>query len=36
VGKNSLLYMVGHDKVARMPFAFGYCINFCIYVVLRT
>jgi len=27
---------VGHEKVARIQFAFGYCINFCIYVMLRT
>jgi hypothetical protein len=29
---------VGHEKVARLPFAFafGYCINFCIYAMLRT
>jgi len=28
----------GHEKVARLPFAFafGYCINFCIYATLRT
>ena len=29
---------MGHEKVARLPFAFafGYCINFCIYAMLRT
>jgi len=28
---------MGHEKVARLPFAFasGYCINFCIYAMLR-
>ena len=33
----SALYRVGHEKVARLPktFAFGYCINFCIYTMLR-
>jgi hypothetical protein len=27
-----------HEKVARLPFAFafGYCINLCIYAMLRT
>jgi hypothetical protein len=31
------LYRVGHKKVAHLPFAFafGYCINFCIYVWYR-
>jgi hypothetical protein len=31
------LYIVGHEKVARLRFAivFGYCINFCIYATLR-
>jgi hypothetical protein len=30
--------MMGHEKVARLPFAFafGYCINFCIYAMLQT
>jgi hypothetical protein len=29
---------MGHEKLARLPFAFsfGYCINFCIYAMLRT
>jgi hypothetical protein len=29
---------VGHKKVASLlfAFAFGYCINFCIYAMLRT
>jgi len=29
---------MGHEKVARLPFAFafGYCIHFCIYAMLRT
>ena len=28
---------MGHEKVAHLPFfAFGYCINFCIYATLRT
>jgi hypothetical protein len=29
---------MGHEKVSRHPFAFafGYCINFCIYATLRT
>jgi len=29
---------MGHKKVARLPFAFafGYYINFCIYVLLQT
>jgi hypothetical protein len=32
------MYGIGHEKVARLPFAFafGYCINFCIYAMLRT
>ena len=32
------MYRVGHEKVARLPFAFafGCCINFCIYAMLRT
>jgi hypothetical protein len=32
------IYRVGNEKVARLPsaFAFGYCINFCIYAMLRT
>jgi hypothetical protein len=32
------LYRVGHEKAARLPFAFafGYCINFFIYAMLRT
>ena len=32
------LYRVGHEKVARLlfAFAFGYCIDFCIYAMLRT
>jgi hypothetical protein len=32
------LYRAGHEKVVRLPFAFafGYCINFCIYAMLRT
>jgi len=31
------IYKVGHEKLARLPFAFefGYCINFCIYAMLR-
>ena len=31
-------YRVGHEKVARLPFCTCpcYCINFCIYVMLRT
>jgi hypothetical protein len=31
------IHRMGHEKVARFPFAFafGYCINFCIYAVLR-
>jgi len=29
-------YRVDHEKVARLPFAFEYCINFCIYDMLRT
>jgi hypothetical protein len=35
-----LKYRVGDEKVARLPFAFafafGYCINFCMYAMLRT
>ena len=29
---------MGHEKVDRLPFAFafGYCIKFCIYAMLRT
>jgi hypothetical protein len=29
---------MGREKVARLPFAFafGYCINFCIYAMLQT
>jgi hypothetical protein len=29
---------MGHEKVARLSFAFafGYCINLCIYAMLRT
>jgi hypothetical protein len=27
---------MGHEKLARLPFAFGYCINFCINAMLRT
>jgi len=32
------VYRMGHEKVARFPFCTYpcYCINFCIYVVLRT
>ena len=32
------LYRVDHEKVARLPFAFafGCCIHFCIYAMLRT
>jgi hypothetical protein len=32
------IYRVGHEKVARLlfAFAFGYCIKFCIYAMLRT
>jgi hypothetical protein len=32
------IYSVSHDKVARFPFAFafGCCINFCIYAMLQT
>ena len=32
------LYRVGHEKVARIPFCTCpcYCINFCIYAMLRT
>jgi hypothetical protein len=32
------LYKVGHEKVVCLLFAFvfGYCINFCIYAMLRT
>jgi hypothetical protein len=34
------IYRVDHEKVSRLPFsvafAFGYCINFCIYAMLRT
>jgi hypothetical protein len=32
------IYRKGHEKVARLPFAFAfrYCINFCIYATLRT
>jgi len=31
-------YRVGHEKVARLlfAFAFGYCIHFRIYAMLRT
>jgi hypothetical protein len=31
-------YRMDHEKVARLPFAFafGYCINFCIYATLQT
>jgi hypothetical protein len=31
-------YRVGDEKVARLPlaFAFGCCINFCIYAMLLT
>jgi len=33
-----LLYRVGHEKLARLPFCTCscYCINFCIYYMLRT
>jgi hypothetical protein len=33
-----VLYRMCHEKLARLPFAFafGYCINFCIYAMLRT
>jgi hypothetical protein len=36
--KWTVLYRMGHEKVARLPFAFafGYCINFCIYAMQRT
>ena len=32
------LYRIGHEKVARLPFCtcLYYCINFCIYAMLRT
>jgi hypothetical protein len=33
---DGLWYRVGHEKVVRLSFAFGYCIDFCIYVMLRT
>jgi hypothetical protein len=31
-----ILYRVGYEKVACLPFAFGYYINFCIYAMLWT